>query len=88
MFQRLAYVSSFVINVIYLMFVEFFNQLKEARVPVTIREYLMLLEAMEKGIAGSLVDDFYLARSALVKDENILIGLIKFLDRFSWASRK
>ena len=58
------------------MFVEFFNQLKESRVPVTIREYLMLLEAMEKGIAGSSVDDFYfLARSALVKDE-------KYFDRF------
>ena len=58
------------------MFVEFFNQLKNARVPVTIREYLMLLEAMEKGIAGSSVDDFYfLARSALVKDE-------KYFDRF------
>ena len=58
------------------MFVEFFNELRGARVPVTIREYLMLLEAMEKGVAGSSVDDFYfLARSALVKDE-------KYFDRF------
>ncbi len=58
------------------MFLGFFNQLKEARVPVTIREFLMLLEAMEKGVAGASVDDFYyLARSALVKDE-------KYYDRF------
>ena len=52
------------------MFVDFFYQLRQARIPVTIREYLMLLEAMEKGAAGISVDQFYvLARAAMVKDE-------------------
>ena len=58
------------------MFVDFFYQLRAARIPVTIREYLMLLEAMEKGAAGISVDDFYvLARAAMVKDE-------KFFDTY------
>ncbi|MGE0748761.1 MAG: VWA domain-containing protein [Rhodospirillales bacterium] len=52
------------------MFVDFFLQLRAAKVPVTIREYLMLLEAMDAGVAEGSVDDFYwLARAALVKDE-------------------
>jgi uncharacterized protein len=52
------------------MFAGFFLELKKARVPVSLREYLTLLEAMEKGVAGYKVDDFYyLARAALVKDE-------------------
>lgn len=58
------------------MFIDFFYQLRDARVPVTIREYLMLLEAMESGVCGASVDDFYhLARAALVKDE-------KYFDKF------
>ncbi len=58
------------------MFVEFFYELRDARIPVTIREYLMMLEAMESGVCEANVDDFYfLARSALVKDE-------KYFDRF------
>jgi len=51
-------------------FVDFFYQLRAAQVPATIREYLMLLEAMGKGVAGANVDEFYyLARAAMVKDE-------------------
>jgi uncharacterized protein len=58
------------------MFFGFFDRLREARIPVTIREYLMLLEAMEKGVAQGSVDEFYyLSRAALVKDE-------KLFDRF------
>ena len=58
------------------MFVTFFSELKSAGVPVTLREYLTLMEAMEKDIAGRRVEDFYyLARAALVKDE-------RNLDRF------
>jgi uncharacterized protein with von Willebrand factor type A (vWA) domain len=62
------------------MFQHFFHELRAAKVPVTLKEYLTLLEAMDKGVlsasGGSEVQDFYyLARSALVKDE-------KFLDRF------
>jgi len=58
------------------MFTGFFYKLKEARVPVSLREYLTLLEAVEKGLANYAVEDFYyLARAALVKDE-------RHLDRF------
>jgi len=55
------------------MFVAFFHELKIAGVPVTLREYLTLMEAMEKDLAGRRVEDFYyLARTALVKDERNL----------------
>ena len=55
------------------MFVAFFQELKTAGVPVTLREYLTLMEAMEKDLAGRWVEDFYyLARAALVKDERNL----------------
>ena len=52
------------------MFVEFFLALKEAHIPVTLREFLVLLEAMERKVVSFNVDDFYfLSRSSLVKDE-------------------
>ena len=52
------------------MFATFFHELKVAGLPVTLREYLTLMEAMEKDLAGRRVEDFYyLSRSALVKDE-------------------
>jgi len=55
------------------MFVAFFHELKAAGVPVTLREYLTLMEAMEEDLAGRRVEDFYyLARAALVKDERNL----------------
>ena len=55
------------------MFVAFFHELKTAGVPVTLREYLTLMEAMELDLAGRRVEDFYyLARTALVKDERNL----------------
>src|SRR2546423_3544695 len=55
------------------MFVAFFQELKTAGVPVTLREYLTLMEAMEKDLAGRRVEDFYyLSRAALVKDERNL----------------
>ena len=55
------------------MFVTFFHELKSAGVPVTLREYLTLMEAMQADLAGRRVEDFYyLARSALVKDERNL----------------
>src|SRR5271156_2957607 len=51
----------------------FFHELKQAGVPVTLREYLTLMEAMEKDLAGRRVEDFYyLSRSVLVKDERNL----------------
>jgi uncharacterized protein with von Willebrand factor type A (vWA) domain len=55
------------------MFVNFFLELRQARVPVSLREYLTLMEGMKAGIAGYNVEDFYyLSRAALVKDERNL----------------
>ncbi|MEM6535956.1 MAG: VWA domain-containing protein [Pseudomonadota bacterium] len=52
------------------MFLNFFNALREAKVPVTLKEYLSLMEAMDKQVIDREVEDFYyLARTALVKDE-------------------
>src|SRR5450631_1158361 len=52
------------------MFVNFFTELKSAGVPVTLREYLTLMEAMQADLAARQVDYFYyLARATLVKDE-------------------
>jgi uncharacterized protein with von Willebrand factor type A (vWA) domain len=54
----------------------FFSELRQARVPVSLKEYLMLMEAMDKEVIDRTVEDFYfLSRSALVKDE-------KNLDKF------
>ena len=58
------------------MFHTFFSELRSAGVPATIKEYLMLLDALKHDLAGRNVEDFYyLSRSALVKDE-------KNLDKF------
>ncbi|MFQ5533293.1 MAG: VWA domain-containing protein [Sphingomonadales bacterium] len=55
------------------MFINFFFELRNARLPVTLREYLALLEGLSKGVASYRVTDFYyLARTALVKDESNL----------------
>jgi len=52
------------------MFLNFFNELREAKVPVTLKEYLMLMEAMDEKVIDMNVEDFYyLSRAALVKDE-------------------
>ncbi len=58
------------------MLLQFFTALREARVPVSLREYLVLLGALERDLADKRVEEFYfLARTALVKDEG-------HLDRF------
>ena len=58
------------------MFVTFFHALKRAGLPVTLKEYLTLLEGLDAGVTGRQVDDFYfLSRACLVKDE-------RNLDRF------
>jgi uncharacterized protein len=52
------------------MLINFFFHLKTAKVPVSIKEFLMLLEGMQKKVIGNSVDEFYvLARATLVKDE-------------------
>jgi hypothetical protein len=49
---------------------QFFLELRDGGVPVSVKEYLTLLEAMSAGVADYRVEAFYwLARAALVKDE-------------------
>ncbi len=58
------------------MFITFFRELKNAGLPVTLKEYLALLEGLQADVAGRQVEDFYfLSRTCLVKDE-------RHLDRF------
>ena len=55
------------------MFLAFFAELRAAKIPVTLREYLTLMEALDRDLAEKRVDDFYyLARACLVKDERNL----------------
>jgi len=55
------------------MFHTFFKDLRRANIPVSIREYLTLLEGLDKGVVDQSMDDFYyLSRTALVKDERDL----------------
>ena len=55
------------------MFTSFFLTLKDARVPVSLTEYLTLMAAMKAGCASYDIEDFYyLSRSSLVKDERNL----------------
>ncbi|HEY1798862.1 MAG TPA: VWA domain-containing protein [Stellaceae bacterium] len=58
------------------MFISFFLELRQAKVPASLREFLTLLEAMQKRVAAFDIDEFYyLSRTTLVKDE-------RHLDRF------
>ena len=58
------------------MFVDFFHDLKSNGVPVSLREYLSLLEALDRDVINRDIQEFYyLSRAALVKDE-------KNLDKF------
>ncbi len=58
------------------MFIPFFLELKAARIPVSLREYLTLLEGLEADLVPYDVEGFYfLARSSLIKDE-------RYIDRF------
>lgn len=55
------------------MFLDFFLLLKEKGLPVTLREYLDLLSALEANVAEYKIDDFYfLSRTVLVKNEEHL----------------
>jgi len=61
---------------LFTMFLDFFLLLKQNGLPVSLKEYLTLLEALDTGVAQfSTADFYYLCRTVLVKDE-------KFLDRF------
>ena len=61
------------------MFLPFFEGLRRGGVPVSLREYLAFLEGLARGLAIYDVEEFYyLARTAMVKDE-------RHLDRFDRA---
>jgi uncharacterized protein with von Willebrand factor type A (vWA) domain len=52
------------------MFLNLFTELRAAKVPVSLREYLSLLEALDQDLADKSVEEFYyLSRACLVKDE-------------------
>ena len=54
------------------MLLDFFYRLKDGGVPVSIKEYLTLIEAMQARVARETVEDFYfLSRSAFIKDESM-----------------
>lgn len=58
------------------MLVDFYQHLKQARLPVSVTEYLALMEALAAGVPDYSIDRFYyLSRAILVKDE-------RHLDRF------
>ena len=71
------------------MLLDFFYTLRTAKVPVSVKEYLTLMEALQKGVVGPHSDDgefsryaiddfYYLSRTTLVKDE-------KHYDKFDRA---
>jgi len=61
------------------MLIDFFYTLKKAQLPVTVKELLVLLQALEKQVIFASIDEFYqLARMTMVKDE-------KHYDRFDVA---
>ncbi len=71
------------------MLIDFFYTLRSAKLPVSVKEYLVLLEALKEGVVGPMttsedgtgykIDDFYyLSRTTLVKDE-------KHYDKFDRA---
>ena len=61
------------------MLIDFFYSLRSAKLPVSIKEYLTLLEALKAQVIAPSLDEFYfLARMTLVKDE-------KYFDKFDQA---
>ncbi len=71
------------------MFLNLFTALREAKVPVTLREHLMLVEALDHDLADYSVTEFYhLSRACLVKDERHLDRFDQVFGRSSRASRR
>src|SRR5436853_110694 len=61
------------------MLLDFYFAIRKAGVPASVKEFLTLLEALDRGVVYGSVDDFYtLSRIALVKDE-------AYFDRFDLA---
>ena len=71
------------------MFTVFFHELKAAGLPVTVREYLTLMEGMDKNLASQKIEDFYfLSRAILVKDERNLDKFDRVFGHVFKASRR
>jgi uncharacterized protein with von Willebrand factor type A (vWA) domain len=61
------------------MLIDFFYTLRAAQLPVSVKEYLTLVEALRDRVIGPSLDDFYfLARLTLIKDE-------RYFDKFDQA---
>jgi uncharacterized protein with von Willebrand factor type A (vWA) domain len=66
------------------MLIDFFYTLRAAKLPVSVKEFMVLLEAMQASVIGpqsdacSMDDFYYLSRTALIKDE-------KHFDKFDKA---
>lgn len=61
------------------MLLNFYQSIRQSQIPVSIKEYLVLLEALQQRLAFADMDDFYLlARTCLIKDE-------KYYDRYDRA---
>jgi uncharacterized protein len=55
------------------MFLHFLDELRSAKIPASLKEHLMLLEALQSGVIENRVEEFYyLSRSVYVKDEGLL----------------
>ncbi len=55
------------------MFLNFLTALREAKIPASLKEHLLLLEALKSNVIGHSVEEFYyLARATYVKDEGLL----------------
>ena len=52
------------------MFTHFFYTLRKKTVPVSVTEWMTLMETLDKGYIRNLVDFYYLARSILIKSES------------------
>ena len=71
------------------MFVDFFYILREAGVPVSTKEFLGFLAAMEQRVIDADADEFYfLARSTLVKDERFFDPFDKAFAHFFQGAEK
>jgi len=64
------------------MFLNFFIELRNIKVPVSLREYLSLLDCLDKNVISFKVENFYyLSRASLIKNE-------KHIDRFDLVFSK
>ena len=55
------------------MFLNFLDELRSAGIPASLKEHLLLLEALDREVIGRTPEDFYyLARATYVKDEGLL----------------